>query len=233
MHEILNDIQALADPQKAKDLARFFKTGPGEYGEGDRFLGITVPLQRQLVGKYWKKLTLNDVTELLRSKYHECRMIALLILVRKYKKGTEAEKREIFSLYMDSTRYINNWDLVDLSARDIVGAHYFSRNRAPLHRLAASTSLWERRIAMISTFYFIGQADFADSLKIAESLLGDRHDLIHKAVGWVLREIGKRDLKAEEEFLKKHYVAIPRTALRYAIERFPEEKRQNYLKGSF
>lgn len=233
MHSVLNEIQSHCDPQKAKDLARFFKTGKGEYGEGDRFLGIIVPKQRIIARQYWKQLTLNDVEELLHNRFHECRMIALFILVLQYKKASEAVKGEIVRLYLRNTAYINNWDLVDLSSRDIVGAYFFDKDRSPLYRLARSPLLWDRRIAIIATFYFIARNDFEDSFKIAEILLPDRHDLIHKAIGWVIREIGKRNLQSEEDFIRKHYADMPRTALRYAIERFPEAKRRSWLKGTF
>jgi 3-methyladenine DNA glycosylase AlkD len=211
-------------------LQRFFKTGPGEYGEGDVFLGIQVPKVRS-VGKEFQDLAITEVNKLLRSSVHEDRLLALLILVRRYSKGDAATQARIYKLYLGNTRYINNWDLVDLSASHIVGAFLKERSRRPLDNLAKSPLLWDRRIAIIATAHFIKHDDFATTLRIAAKLLDDEEDLIHKAVGWMLREVGKRDMAVEEGFLKRHYRRMPRTMLRYAIERFPEAKRQRYLKG--
>jgi 3-methyladenine DNA glycosylase AlkD len=224
------DLQNLADKERARALQRFFKTGPGEYAEGDIFLGIRVPDVRRLVKKY-KDVPLRDVIKLLRSALHEERLLALLLLVKAYSSGDEETQKRIYQTYLENTAYINNWDLVDLSAGHIVGAFLMKRNRRPLYSLAKSRLLWERRISVLSTFYFIRHDDFHDTLKIAEMLLSDQEDLIHKAVGWMLREIGKRHLDTEERFLREHYRNMPRTMLRYAIERFPEAKRQRYLKG--
>ena len=221
-----------ANPKKAKDLQRFFKTCKGEYAQGDRFLGVMVPSQRLVLKKYKDAIGIGEITDLLKSEWHEERLTALLILAEKFKKGDDAEKKEIFDLYLENTRFINNWDLVDLSAPNIVGAYLYTRDQAILYELARSKDFWERRIAVLATFWFIkeGKAKFA--LAIAEILVGDRHDLIQKAVGWMLREIGKRcSQDIEEEFLKKHYKTMPRTMLRYAIERFSPERRKWYLAG--
>ena len=217
-----------ADPSRAANLQRFFKTGPGEYAEGDKFLGLTVP-QLRVLAKRYRGLPLRDTSRLLRSPVHEERLLALLLLVQTYRDG-DADKRErIYKLYLRSTKFINNWDLVDCSAEHIVGVFLRERNRAPLLKLARSRSLWERRIAVLATFHFIKRGEFGPTLRIARMLLRDEHDLIHKAVGWMLREVGKRDLTVAEAFLRRHYRRMPRTMLRYAIERFPERKRQWYL----
>jgi 3-methyladenine DNA glycosylase AlkD len=230
LSQIKKDLARLKNPEKAKVLSGFFKTGKGEYGEGDKFLGIIVPDQRKIAKKY-TDIGLTDTQKLLSSKIHEHRLTALFILIGKYKKANETEKKKIFNFYLKNTRNINNWDLVDLSAPNIVGDYLLEKNREILYHLSRSTNLWEKRIAILATLAFIRNNDFKDTLEISKVLLRDKHDLIHKAVGWMLREIGKRDLKTEEEFLKKHYKIMPRTMLRYAIERFPEEKRLNYLKG--
>jgi 3-methyladenine DNA glycosylase AlkD len=230
INEIRVRMRELADGERARVLQRFFKTGPGEYGEGDRFLGITIPDLRKLAKQY-RPIRIEETLELLESAYHEERVLALLMLIHAYSKGDEPTKEMIYRLYLKKTRFINNWDLVDLSAPRIVGDFLLARSREPLYALARSDSLWERRIAIMSTFQFIKKADYSDSLKISEILLKDREDLIHKAVGWMLREIGKSDLPTEEGFLREHYRVMPRTMLRYAIERFPESKRQMYLKG--
>ena len=223
-------LKALGSKKIAATSQRFFKTGPGEYGEGDKFIGIRVPVLRKLIKDYLD-LPIKEIKLLLQSPVHEERLFALLLLVQISSKADEALKKSICELYLKSTEFINNWDLVDSSAEHIVGAYLKDRSRAPLYRLAKSTDLWEKRIAIMATFHFIKQKDFSDTVKIAKILLFDRHDLIHKAVGWMLREIGKRDLSTEEEFLKKHYKNMPRTMLRYAIEKFPEPKRQKYLLG--
>ena len=217
-----------ADPERAKILLRFFKTGPGEYGEGDRFLGIRVPDLRR-VAREFGSLSLKDVRALLASKWHEERLLALVILVNQYARGSDAERAAIYRLYLASTDRINNWDLVDVSAPRIAGAHLLDRDRSVLYRLAESPSLWERRIAIMATAWFIRSGQFDDTLAIAEKLLADRHDLIHKAVGWMLREVGRRDRAAEEKFLRKHASRMPRTMLRYAIEHFPKGLRLRYL----
>ncbi|MFC1672206.1 DNA alkylation repair protein [Planctomycetota bacterium] len=224
-------MKKLGSARQATELQRFFKTGPGDYGEGDVFLGLKVPQVRALV-KEFHDLPLAETKKLLKSGIHEERLFALLVMVRRAEKGDPAEKKRMYDLYLKNTRYVNNWDLVDLSSHHIVGGYLMERSRRPLHRLAKSKDLWERRIAIVTTAHFIQHNDFADTLKIAEILLHDEHDLIHKAVGWMLREVGKRDRAVEEKFLKKHYRDMPRTMLRYAIERFPEPLRQRYLKGT-
>ncbi len=228
--DIRQILQSLAIPEIARHSQRFFKTGPGQYGEGDLFLGIRVPKLRELAKEFIDS-PLSEARRLLRSAYHEERLFALLLLVQKFSGGNAARQKTIYEMYLKNTRYINNWDLVDLSAYLIVGSYLADKNRRPLYRLAQSASLWERRIAIISTFHFIKHNQFADTLKIAGLLLADQEDLMHKATGWMLREVGKRDLSAEKEFLKAHYRRMPRTMLRYAIEKFPEEERRKYLKG--
>ncbi len=230
MTSLKQEIALLANPEKARILQGFFKTGKGQYGESDIFLGISVPKQRK-VAKKFKEIKLQKLTPFMQSKIHEKRLVALLILVQKFEKGNKAEKEKIYKFYFDNMQGVNNWDLVDLTAPKIVGAWLLDKDRKFLFKLAKSNDLWEKRISIIATFAFIKEKDFEDSLAIAEILLQDKHDLIHKAVGWMLREIGKKDLATEERFLKKHYKEMPRTMLRYAIERFEEEKRLNYLKG--
>jgi 3-methyladenine DNA glycosylase AlkD len=221
---IKREIKEKANEEKAKILQGFFKTKKGEYGEGDIFLGVSVPELRKIAKKYKET---EDVLSLLRSKIHEERLVAILILIEKFK---SEEKEKIFKLYLENTKWINNWDLVDVSCYKIVGEYLFDKKRDILYKLACSSSVWERRMAIVSTFYFIRKNDFEETLNISEMLLEDEHDLIHKAVGWMLREVGKRDVKKEEIFLKKYYKKMPRTMLRYAIEKFPEEKRASYLK---
>jgi len=228
--DLKKDLKKIADPQKAKFLSGYFKTGEGEYGEGDVFLGITVPLSRQLARRY-KDLNFSEITELLQSKFHEERLIALLILVHNFSLKDAKNKKEIYEFYLKNTSHINNWDLVDLSSHEIVGGYLLDKNAKILMKLAKSKNIWERRIAVISTFEFIRNNRLDESLELAKILLLDDHDLMHKAVGWMLREIGKRDLKTEIGFLDKHYRQMPRTMLRYAIERFPEKLRISYLKG--
>lgn len=230
VHAIRKELGKLGDPEQAKNLQRFFKTGKGEYGEGDVFLGIKVGPQRSVARKYSETLSISDAEKLLKSKIHEHRLVALLVLIEKYKKADEKGKKEIYEFYLKNTNRINNWDLVDLSAANIVGDYLIDKNKDVLYKLAKSENLWERRIAIISTHAFIMENMFDDTLKLSELLLDDKHDLIHKAVGWMLREVGKRDQRAEERFLKKHCRKMPRTMLRYAIERFPERKRKSYMK---
>lgn len=224
------ELKQKASLEKAKILQRFFKTGPGEYGEGDIFLGIKVPEQRKIAKKYRELLT-KEVKKLLQSRIHEERLIALFILIHKFQLGDNEQKEKIFKLYLKNIKHINNWDLIDLSANKIIGEYLVQKPKKILYKLAKSKSLWERRIAIMSTFQFIKNNQFKETLKISNLLLKDEHDLIHKAVGWMLREVGKRSLATEESFLRKHYKRMPRTMLRYAIERFPEKKRQAYLKG--
>ena len=224
------DLRAEADSDDAVHLQRFFKTGPGQYGEGDRFLGVRVPVLRRLAREY-RALPADDALALLQSRWHEERLLGLLLLVAIYHRGQDADKQAVYDAYLAHTRHINNWDLVDASAEHIVGPHVIPHRLDVLERLARSPDLWERRIAMIATFHGIRQGQFAPALRIATLLLGDRHDLIHKAVGWMLREIGKRDRAVEQAFLREHLGAMPRTALRYAIEHFPERERRRYLAG--
>lgn len=219
--EIQAEIRRLADPEKAKILQRFFKTAPGQYGEGDVFAGITVPVIRKLVRKY-RDIPLDGAAELLRSPIHEERLLALLIMVEQYRKGDDSVHEQIYRLYLKNIRHINNWDLVDLSAGHIVGAHLDGTDHAPLYRLARSKSIWERRIAILATFHDIMRGIPDHTLALADVLLEDRHDLIQKAVGWMLREVGKRcSADTLRAFLRTRYCAMPRTMLRYAIERFP------------
>jgi 3-methyladenine DNA glycosylase AlkD len=223
-------LRALASPEIATNLQRFFKTGPGQYGEGDVFLGIKVPPLRALAKQY-RDADLAIIKALLDSHFHEERFFALLLLMQLYDQADGRGQTVAYDLYLGNTHRINNWDLVDVSAPRIVGRHLQERPRKILFKLARSSMLWEKRIAILSTAWFIRMDDFDDTLKIAKILLKDEHDLMHKAVGWMLREVGKRDLAAEEGFLKQHYHTMPRTMLRYAIERFPEPKRKNYLYG--
>lgn len=224
--KIEQQLKTLGNKADAKQAQRFFKTGPGQYGEGDRFLGIRVPVLRQLA-KEQIDTPLPDAVELLQSPFHEARLLALLIMVYQAKHGDDSAP--LYRAYLANTAKINNWDLVDASAEHLIGAHLLDRSRAPLYRLAKSKIFWERRIAMLSTFYFIRRNQFDDTLALADLLLHDPEDLIHKAVGWLLREVGKRNLAVEEEFLLPRYRQMPRTMLRYAIERFPEPKRLAYL----
>lgn len=214
--------------EKAKVLRRFFKTGKGEYAEGDIFLGVTVPALRKL-SRQFKDIEIDSAIGLLKSPIHEERLLALLIFILKYRSSDQKGKEKIYKIYLGSTKYINNWDLVDVTAKHIVGDYLWDRDRKILYDLAKSDLLWDRRIAILSTFHFIEKGEFTDALKISKILLNDRHDLIHKAVGWMLREIGKRSIGVEEGFLKKYHTMMPRTMLRYAIEKFPENKRQKYL----
>ena len=224
------ELRELADPVRAVHSQRFFKTGPGEYGEGDKFLGLTVPAMRGLVLRY-RQLDDASALELLDSPWHEERLVGLLLLVEGYSRGDETRRKSIHRAYLANTRHINNWDLVDATAGEIVGSHLDAADISLLERLAGSGNVWERRIAIISTFHFIKQNEFRPTLKIARLLLGDSHDLIHKAVGWMLREVGKRDRKTLDTLLKRHYRKMPRTMLRYAIERHPNGIRKQYLAG--
>jgi len=221
-------LQEEGDPDDALFLQRFFKTAPGQYGAGDHFLGIRVPATRKL-SREFADLPIADVETLLHDKWHEARLLALVIFVNRYERGDAAERTLIFRTYLANTDRVNNWDLVDLSAPGIVGAHLETRPRAVLDKLAKSKSLWERRIAIVATYWFIRRDDFADTLRISTTLLGDSHDLIHKAVGWMLREVGKRDERVLEAFLDEHARTMPRTALRYSIERMTPAKRKRYM----
>jgi 3-methyladenine DNA glycosylase AlkD len=231
LKEIREKIKAEKNPEQAVILKRFFKTGKGEYGEGDLFYGIKVPVQRKIAMQF-KDLGFHDLGVLISSEIHEERLIAAFILVGQFKKGNEQLRKSIFDFYLAHRKGINNWDLVDLSAPNIIGEYLLDKKKDLLYKFARSKKLWERRISILSTFTFIRRGLFEDTLAISKILLYDDHDLIHKAVGWMLREIGKRDLKAEEKFLIQHYKTMPRTMLRYAIEKFPEIKRKAYLGGT-
>ena len=231
LKQLRKELALKANPKKAKILQGFFKTGKGEYGEGDIFLGLVVPETRKMAEKYLA-LNLAELKKLLNSKIHEERLLALFILTAQFNRAEEKGRQKLFKFYLSQTRNINNWDLVDLSADKIVGSHLKNKDKKILYQLAKSRNLWERRIAILATFYFIKQGQAKETLKIAEILLNDKHDLIQKAVGWMLREVGKRcGEKTEEKFLKQHCRKMPRTMLRYAIERFPENKRKKYLQA--
>lgn len=231
-NEVRKKLREAASPAKAKVLTRFFKTGPGEYGEGDCFLGVTVPKTRKIV-QSTKNISLTETQKLLCSSIHEERLAALFFLVREFQKAKDEKSRAlVYRTYIRNLKHVNNWDLVDGSAPYIVGGFLLKKNKAQLYKWAKSKDLWKRRISIISTFAFIRKAQFQDTLKISRILLKDSHDLIHKAVGWMLREVGKKDLSSLESFLNQHYRDMPRTMLRYAIERLPEKKRKAYLKGT-
>ncbi len=224
------ELHALANPERGEFAERFFKTAKGQYGAGDKFLGIPVPAQRK-VAKQYRHLPEKEVLALLHNKWHEERLVALFILVDQFKQGDEVTRQHIYELYLQNTAWINNWDLVDSSAHKIVGAHLIQRDRERLYRLAKSPSLWERRIAIIATHAFVAEQDFQDTFRLTELMLDDKQDLIQKACGWLLREVGKRDRQALVDFMQKHYQNMPRTMLRYAIEHFPPEVRKAYLLG--
>ena len=228
--ELRRGIRAKGNKAIAAHSQRFFKTGKGEYGEGDKFLGIRVPVIRQLVRAH-RSVPLSKIMSFVRSPYHEERLFGVLSLVDRHQRGDEHDKSEIYRTYVANLKYVNNWDLIDGSAHWIVGAHLQNRSRRFLYTCAKSKNLWRRRIAIMSTYHYILQHDFEETLKIAEALRDDPQDLIHKATGWMLREVGNRDRKTAEAFLKKHYKKMPRTMLRYAIERFPESRRKAYLQG--
>ena len=226
------EIRALANKEIAQHSLRFFKTDKGEYGHGDLFLGVRAPKIR-LIAKKHIDISITDMKTLIQSKYHEERFLGLIILVNKYAKTKDKKNRnQLYKIYVSSFKYINNWNLVDVTCPHVTGKHLIDKDRTILYKWAKSEDLWTKRIAMVSTFSFIRKNDLEDTFKIAEILLHDEHDLIHKAVGWMLREAGKRDIKKEETFLKKYYKTMPRTMLRYSIEKFPETKRQKYLKGT-
>lgn len=230
LKNLRQELKSAANPQKAKILARFFKTGKGQYGEEDVFLGITVPTSRKIAQKF-RGLRFWEIQKLLLSKIHEERLIALLILVDKFQKGTDGVRGDIYKFYLANSQFINNWDLVDLTADKIVGEFLKDKPKSILYKLARSQNLWEKRIAIIATFQFIKNNMFEDTLKISKILLSDKHDLIQKAVGWMLREVGKREQRILADFLKSHYQQMSRTTLRYSIERFPENIRKTYLAG--
>lgn len=226
---ILNELLSVANPEKAVFLQRFFKTGPGQYAEGDVFLGLVVPLTRS-IAKANKQTPLSELQLLIESKYHEARLCALLIVVEKFKKASEAEREMLYEFYLRNARFINNWDLVDVTCPHVVGTYLLDKDRSRLYELAKSDLLWEQRIAIVSTVTFIRNRQYDDTLALAEMLMMHNHDLMHKAVGWMLREVGKKDREALTDFLELHATELPRTALRYAIEHYPEEQRQYFLK---
>jgi 3-methyladenine DNA glycosylase AlkD len=230
--QIFESLKDKSIPEKAKFLPKFFKAFPGGYGEGDQFLGVIVPDQRTIAKACFQDISLDEISELLHSPFHEARLTALMMLVYRFEKlKSESGRKEIVDFYLDHLPFINNWDLVDSSCYQILGAFYHKKDKSLFYELADSGHLWRQRVAMISSLYWIKKGEFADGLALAEKLKNHPHDLMHKAVGWMLREIGKRDFDSEYEFLKKHYQTMPRTALRYAIEKFPEELRQDFLKG--
>lgn len=232
VRQIKQELSQYAFPQKKEFFPRYFNAVPGGYGEGEEFMGVPVPHQRKVAKQYYRQISLAETEKLLQDPIHECRLTALLILVNKYERSKdEAEKEEIVQCYLDNLSFVNNWDLVDSSAYKLLGPHLEHRDRQLLYRLAESSNIWEQRIAIITTLYFVRNNDFEDTLRIAEKLLEHPHDLIHKAVGWMLREVGKRDLEQEIEFLDRHYKRMPRTMLRYSIEKFEPELRQQYLQG--
>lgn len=225
---IMTALQKMGDRKRAQHSQGFFKTGPGEYAEGDVFLGIRVPVLRAEAKKY-KNISLLELQKILVSDFHEARLLAVFIMVLQFPKAPCAKKQELYDLYASHTKYINNWDIVDSSAHYIVGAYLQDKDKKQIYDWAHSQDIWERRIAMIATFYYIKKNEFDDALNIAEILVHDQHDLIHKAVGWMLREIGKRNKQVEKKFLDKYSQTMPRTMLRYAIEKFPEPERKKYL----
>lgn len=228
LFKLKKELRNQADKQKAEILKKFFKTGPGQYAQGDVFLGISVPWSRKIAKKYYY-LKEKDIIKLLNSKIHEERLTALFIMIAKFEKGNEEEKKKIFKLYLKNIKHINNWDLVDASAYKILGAYLSDKPKDILYKMAQTKDVWKKRIAVIATFNFIKENEFDHALKIIRILLSDKHHLINKANGWMLREIGKRNLKIEESFLIKHYKEMPRVTLGYAIEKFPEKKRKKYL----
>lgn len=229
---IIQDLKNSAAAEKAIVLSVFFKSQPGEYGEGDQFLGIIVPEQRNIAKTYFRDISLDEISEMLQNPFHEVRLTALMMLVYRFEKlKSESERKEIVNFYLSHLQFVNNWDLVDSSCNQILGAFFHKKDKSLFYELADSGKLWSQRVAMISSMFWIKKDDFADALRLAEKLKNHPHDLMHKAVGWMLREIGKRDFEVEYEFLKRHYSTMPRTALRYAIEKFPEDLRQDFLKG--
>jgi 3-methyladenine DNA glycosylase AlkD len=230
--DVRRDLASLADPRRAEASSRFLQMVPGGYGEGDRALGVSVPDQRRVAARYWRDLSLAETTKLLTDGAHEERLTALLILVRKFTKGDEQEQGQVFATILDNTDRINNWDLVDSSAPYIVGPWLIDRDRSVLDRLAESSLVWDRRIAIMATFAFIKTGDYEWTFRLGDTLLHDPHDLVRKAVGWMLREVGNRDRAAEEEFLARRYRVMPRVMLRYAIEKFEPQRRREYLSGA-
>jgi 3-methyladenine DNA glycosylase AlkD len=230
--QVIAALSDKANPVKAAFFPRFFKSKPGGYGEGDQFLGVIVPEQRKVAKAVFKEISFEEITLLLQNKYHEVRLTAIYILVYRYQKlKTNSEQKQLVEFYLSKLDYVNNWDLVDSSCHHILGHYYLSKDKSLFYELADSGNLWKQRVAMISCFYWIKRGHFEDALALAEKLLHHEHDLIHKAVGWMLREIGNVDFEVEMEFLRKYYKTMPRTALRYAIEKFDKELRRQFLKG--
>lgn len=230
--QIFESLRAKTIPEKAAFLPKFFKAFQGGYGEGDQFLGVIVPDQRKIAKACFREISLDEISELLHNPFHEVRLTGLMMLVYRFEKlKSEEEQKKIVDFYLDHLQFINNWDLVDSSCYQILGTFYHKKDKSLFYEMATSGHLWRQRVAMISSLYWIKKDDFTDALNIAEKLKNHPHDLMHKAVGWMLREIGKRNFEVEFQFLKTHYKTIPRTALRYAIEKFPEELRQEFLKG--
>jgi len=227
---VQTELKKLSNKEIAKHSKKFFKTGKGQYAEGDFFLGIRVPVLRKLVKKY-KRISILDASQMLKSKYHEERLLAVLFWIELFKNGNNYEQKLIFDLYLKNTKFINNWDIVDISAGNIVGSFLIGRDRKVLYKLVKSRNIWERRISIMSTSCFIKKNEFKETLKISLKLISDKEELIQKAVGWMLREVGKKVIEIEENFLEKHYKEMPRTMLRYSIEKFPENRRKMYLKG--
>ncbi|MFD2202418.1 DNA alkylation repair protein [Shivajiella indica] len=231
--EIIRCLKELSDLKKAEFFPRFFKTGPGEYGEGDKFLGVTVPYQRSVAKKFEKSINLSQIEELMASEYHEVRLTGLFMLVAKFEKTKDSlERKRIFDFYLNIRHQINNWDMVDGSAPQILGGWLWDKDRDILYKLANSENIWENRMAILATFHFIRKNDFKDIIALAEKLLHHPHDLIHKAVGWMIREVGKRDYQLAYDFLTQHYKNMPRTMLRYAIEKFHHDVRTQFMKGN-
>ena len=226
---IVNELQSVGTPEKAVHLQKFFKTGPGQYGEGDVFIGVVVPHTRS-IAKANIRMPLTEIGILLKSKYHEARLCALLILTERFKKATEKERKEIYDFYLKNASFVNNWDLVDLSCPTVVGMYLLDKDRKTLYKLAESDCLWKQRIAIVSTYAFIRENDFSDTIELSKKLLTHKHDLMHKAVGWMLREVGKRNRRTLTDFLEEYATKLPRTTLRYAIEHYPEPERQYFLK---
>ena len=226
---VLSELQSMANPEKAAFLQRFFKTGPGQYAEGDVFLGLIAPLTRS-IAKANKQTPLAELQVLMESEYHEARLCALLIVVEQFKKASEAVRKQLYDFYLSNASRINNWDLVDVTCPHVVGAYLLDKDRSRLYELAESDNLWEQRIAMVSTVAFIRNREYTDTLALAEKFMMHKHDLMHKAIGWMLREVGKKDRETLSEFLEEYATRLPRTALRYAIEHYPEDQRQYFLK---
>ena len=226
---VFEELKSMANPEKVAYLQRFFKTGPGEYAEGDLFLGLMNP-QTRSIAKANKSLPISELQILLENRYHEARLCALVIATERYKRAKPVEKKELYDFFIKNTRYINNWDLIDDTCPHVIGEYLLDKDRSILYKFAKSKNLWEQRIAIISSRTFVRNGDFKDTIVLAEMLIDHKHDLMHKAVGWMLREIGKRDKETLSEFLEKYATKMPRTALRYAIEHYPEPERQYFLK---